>query len=478
MNQVTNHTTNQASNQATHPTANQSWGGRFAAGPAAIMEQINASIGFDYRLARVDIMASRVHCRMLMAQNIIPKSDGEKILTGLDQIATEIAQGQFQFKIAHEDIHMNIEARLHELIGQAAGRLHTARSRNDQVATDFRLWIRRETDDIQNSIRALQSALIAQAELHYDKILPGLTHFQAAQPVTFGHYLLAYVEMLGRDRGRFADARARLNQCPLGSAALAGTPYDIDRDFVSRELGFDAPTENSLDAVSDRDFVVEFLAASSLLSVHLSRLAEEIILWVSDQFRFVSLSDRFTTGSSIMPQKRNPDAAELLRGKTGRVVGDLVAMLMTLKALPLAYSKDLQEDKEPIFDAVETLQLGLAAMTGMIEDMRVNAAAMRQAAERGFITATDLADYLVMALHVPFREAHGMTGRLVALAEAKSIGLAELTLNDMQQICPAITQEIYQFLTVDGSVARRKCYGGTAPEQVLSAIARAKARYL
>ena len=460
---------------------NVAWGGRFAQGPSDIMEKINASITFDYRLADCDLLASKTHCRMLMAQKIISQDDGNAILRGLDQISAEIAdeitEQKFQFQTRHEDIHMNIEARLGEIIGEAAaGRLHTARSRNDQVATDFRLWIRTEIDAILPSIRHLQTQLLAQAETHYDAILPGLTHFQAAQPVTFGHYLLAYVEMFERDYGRFTDARRRMNESPLGSAALAGTPYNIDRQFTSRELGFDKPTENSLDAVSDRDFVVEFLAASSILSVHLSRLAEEIVIWVSDRFQFISFSDLYTTGSSIMPQKRNPDAAELIRGKTGRTVGALMGMLMVLKALPLAYNKDLQEDKEPVFDCVDTIQLGLAAMSGMIADMTINRDTMRHAAEGGFITATDLADYLVMALNLPFREAHGITGRLVTLAEKKSIRLADLSLEDLQSECPKITDEIYQFLTIEGSVARRTSYGGTAPEQVRAAIARAKAR--
>ncbi|MDI9350012.1 MAG: argininosuccinate lyase [Candidatus Symbiobacter sp.] len=457
---------------------NAAWGGRFARGPSEIMEKINASIGFDYRLADVDIEASMVHCRMLRAQKIISDPDAAAILGGLSQIRDEIAAGKFKFQTAHEDIHMNVEMRLKELIGPAAGRLHTARSRNDQVATDFRLWLRREIDAMIRGMTQLQAALIAQAEAHYDAILPGLTHFQSAQPVTFGHYLLAYVEMLGRDRGRLTDARRRMNECPLGAGALAGTPYAIDRGFTAAALGFDRPTENSLDAVSDRDFVVEFLAAASLLAVHLSRLAEEIIVWYSDRFRFITLSDQFTTGSSMMPQKRNPDAAELIRGKTGRVVGQVVSVLMMLKALPLAYSKDMQEDKEPVFDAVENLQLGLAAMTGMVADLKVNVAAMRAATTGSFITATDLADYLVMALKLPFRDAHEITGKLVSLAEGKQIGLADLSLAEMQPICPAITSEIYGFLTVEGSVARRTSYGGTAPDQVRAAIARAKARFL
>src|SRR6185312_14142331 len=381
--------------------SNQLWGGRFARGPAAIMERINASIGFDRQLYAQDITASKAHARMLAARGIIGQADCDAILSGLDHIAEEIASGSFAFKTELEDIHMNIEARLAELVGPSAGRLHTARSRNDQVATDFRLWLRDAIDQLEGDAKALQAALIDRAAEHTETILPGLTHLQPAQPVVFAHHLLAYVEMLGRDRGRLADCRKRLNENPLGSAALAGTPYPIDRTMTSGELGFDRPTANSLDAVSDRDFAVEFLAGASLLAVHLSRFAEELILWTSDRFRFVSLSDAFTTGSSIMPQKRNADAAELVRGKTGRVIAGLVGLLTMLKGLPLAYAKDMQEDKEPVFEAVETLSLALAATTGMVRDMGVDAQAMRRAAETGFITATDLADHLVMELGLP-----------------------------------------------------------------------------
>jgi argininosuccinate lyase len=458
--------------------ANAAWGGRFARGPAEIMAAINVSIDFDRRLYAQDIAGSKAHCRMLVAQSIIPAEDGAKIEAGLDRILTEIDQGSFVFKSEHEDIHMNVEARLAELIGPVAGRLHTARSRNDQVATDFRLWLRDALDRIDKDIQRLQAALIAQADAHADTILPGLTHLQAAQPVTFGHHLLAYVEMLGRDRGRMADCRRRLNENPLGSAALAGTPYPIDRQLTSSLLGFDRPTANSLDAVSDRDFAIEFLGAAAILSMHLSRYAEEIVLWVSDRYGFIALSDAFTTGSSIMPQKRNPDAAELMRAKAGRVVGALTGLLIVLKGLPLAYSKDMQEDKEPVFETVDTLALCLAAATGMTEDMTPRADRMRAAAEAGFITATDLADYLVMKLGLPFREAHHATGRLVKLAEEKGLGLAELSLVDMQSVEARLTSAVFDVLTVEGSVARRTSYGGTAPERVRDAVKSARERFL
>ncbi|MBV8169256.1 MAG: argininosuccinate lyase, partial [Alphaproteobacteria bacterium] len=388
------------------PSANRLWGGRFARGPAAVMERINASIGFDRKMYAQDIAASKAHCQMLVRQNIIPAADGAAILAGLDHVLAEIERGDFVFKTEHEDIHMNVEARLAEIIGPAAGRLHTARSRNDQVATDFKLWVRDALDGLDGDLRALQAALIAQAEKHVDTVLPGLTHLQPAQPVSFAHHLLAYVEMLGRDRGRFADCRRRLNESPLGAAALAGTPHPIDRALTAKLLGFDRPAANSLDAVSDRDFALEFLGAASILAVHLSRFAEELILWVSNLWGFVKLSDAFSTGSSIMPQKKNPDAAELVRGKSGRVVGALVGLLTMLKGLPLTYSKDMQEDKEPVFECVDTLALCLAATTGMVDDMAPDAARMRDAAARGYATATDLADYLVVALGLPFREAH------------------------------------------------------------------------
>ena len=404
------------------------WGGRFAKGPAAIMERINASIGFDRRFYAQDIDASKAHAAMLVRQGILRPEDGTAIAAGLDQVRAEIDSGRFEFKTALEDIHMNVEARLKEIVGDAGGRLHTARSRNDQVATDFKLWVRDCIDGLDAQLVDLLSALIDRADEHAATVMPGMTHLQPAQPVTFGHHLLAYAEMFGRDRGRLADARRRLNECPLGSAALAGTSFPIDRDMTARELGFDRPTANSLDAVSDRDFVLEFLAAGAILALHLSRLAEEIVLWVSDGFRFVSLSDAFTTGSSIMPQKRNPDAAELVRAKTGRVVGALNALMLVMKGLPLAYGKDMQEDKEPTFDAADNLSLCLAATAGMVRDMSVNADAMRRAAGAGFSTATDLADWLVRRLGMPFRDAHHVTGALVRLAEQKGCTLAELPL--------------------------------------------------
>jgi argininosuccinate lyase len=442
------------------------------------MERINASIGFDRRLYAQDIAASKAHCQMLVRQNIIPAADGEAILAGLDHVLGEIEAGGFAFKTEHEDIHMNVEARLAELIGPAAGRLHTARSRNDQVATDFRLWLRDAIDGLDGDLRALQAALIAQAERHVDTVLPGLTHLQPAQPVSFAHHLLAYVEMLGRDRGRLADGRRRLNESPLGAAALAGTPYPIDRDLTARLLGFDRPAANSLDAVSDRDFALEFLAAAAILAVHLSRFAEELVYWVSSEIRFVALSDAFTTGSSIMPQKRNPDAAELVRAKAGRVIGALGGLLIVLKGLPLTYSKDMQEDKEPVFECVDTLALCLAATTGMVEEMTVDAARMRAAAAAGFATATDLADYLVIELGLPFRAAHHATGALVRRAEARGCALEALPLADLQAVEPRLTDAVYTHLSVEASVKRRTSVGGTAPERVRAALAAARARYL
>src|SRR5271168_5135950 len=403
--------------------ANAQWGGRFTGGPAEIMRRINASIGFDQRLWAEDIAGSKAHCAMLVAQNILSPQDGAAIATGLDQIRAEIESGDFAFSDAHEDIHMNVEARLAELIGPVAGRLHTARSRNDQVATDLRLWLRAAIDRLDTAMRDLQRALLDRAETEADTVMPGFTHLQIAQPVTLGHHLMAYVEMIGRDRGRFADCRRRLNESPLGAAALAGTPFPIDRDLTARLLGFDRPAANSLDAVSDRDFALEFLAASSILAVHLSRFAEELIYWVSSAVGFVKLSDAFTTGSSIMPQKRNPDAAELVRAKTGRVIGALGGLLIVLKGLPLTYSKDMQEDKEPVFECVDTLALCLAATTGMVEDMTIDRARMRAAATAGFTTATDLADYLVTNLGLPFRAAHHITGKLVKLAEERGVTL-------------------------------------------------------
>jgi len=446
--------------------ANAQWGGRFAAGPSAVMQEINASIGFDHKLWRQDIRGSLAHAAMLARAGIISVEDEAAIRAGLERIGAEIAAGQFAFDDALEDIHMNIEARLTERVGEAGKRLHTGRSRNDQVATDFRLWVRGAIDGLDAAMADLMRALADRAAQHAADPMPGFTHLQTAQPVTFGHHLLAYVEMLARDRGRFADARRRLNECPLGSAALAGTSFPIDRDATARDLGFDRPAANSLDAVSDRDFALEFLSAASICAVHLSRLAEEIVIWCSAPFGFVRLSDAFTTGSSIMPQKRNPDAAELARAKTGRIVGDLVALLMVMKGLPLAYAKDTQEDKEPVFDAVDTLALSLAALAGMIRDLQPDTARMRVLAGSGFATATDLADWLVRVLHLPFRTAHHVTGRLVARAEARGVDLAGLDLAEMQVEEPGITADVFGVLTVEASVASRTSYGGTAPANV------------
>ncbi len=458
--------------------ANPLWGGRFTGGPAEAMERINASIGFDHRLYAQDIAASKAHCRMLMQQGIVAQEDGEAILSGLDTISREIENGDFAFKTALEDIHMNIEARLGELIGEPAGRLHTARSRNDQVATDFRLWVRDAIDGLDGQLRDLQAALIGQAEAHAATVMPGFTHLQAAQPVTFGHHLLAYVEMFGRDRGRFADTRARLNESPLGAAALAGTSFPIDRRMTAEALGFDRPAANSMDAVSARDFALEFLAAGAILATHLSRLAEEIVLWCSDGFGFVSLSDAYTSGSSIMPQKKNPDAAELLRGKAGRVVGALVALLTVMKGLPLAYGKDMQEDKEPVFDAADTLGLCLAASAGMVADLRADPEAMAAATRKGYLTATDLADWLVRVPGLPFREAHHVTGAIVRRAEERACGLAELPLSEMQAVEPRNTEAVFDVLSVERAVASRTSQGGTAPDLVRQAVAEARERFL
>jgi argininosuccinate lyase len=442
------------------------------------MQRINASIDFDRRLAAQDIAGSRAHAAMLADRGIIDRSDAEAIREGLGIIAEEISSGSFTFKTELEDIHMNVESRLKELIGAPAGRLHTARSRNDQVATDFRLWVRDALDRLDEGLKALQAALIDQAERHAETLMPGFTHLQSAQPVTFGHHLLAYVEMIGRDRGRAADCRRRLNECPLGSAALAGTPFPIDRDQTARALGFDRPTANSIDAVSDRDFAIEYLSTVAIAAMHLSRLAEEIVIWTCDQFRFIRLSDAFTTGSSIMPQKRNPDAAELARGKTGRIFGHLIGLLTVMKGLPLAYAKDTQEDKEPVFDADDTIGLVIAAMTGMVTDMTADPAAMRRAAEAGFPTATDLADWLVRALNMPFREAHHVTGQAVRLAEERGCGLKDLPLRDLQSLEPRITADVYDVLSVEASVASRRSYGGTSPERVREAVAAARTRFL
>ncbi len=458
--------------------ANALWGGRFGAGQAEIMERINASIDFDRRLYAQDIAGSKAHAAMLVDCGIVSPQDGEAIREGLDKILEEIENGRFQFSAALEDIHMNVEARLADLIGDAAGRLHTARSRNDQVATDLRLWVRDAIDRLDERIRDLQAVLLRRAEEHAETVMPGFTHLQPAQPVTFGHHLMAYVEMFGRDRGRLADARRRLNECPLGAAALAGTSFPIDREKTAAALGFDRPSANSLDAVSDRDFALEFLGAAAICATHLSRFAEEIVLWASPAFGFIVLSDAFSTGSSIMPQKRNPDAAELIRGKTGRVIGALAGLLVVMKGLPLAYGKDMQEDKEPVFDAADTLELCVAAVAGMVDDLEVDAGAMRAAASAGFPTATDLADWLVRELDMPFREAHHVTGRLVRLAEERECALADLPLETMREVEPRITEGVFQVLDVDRSVRSRTSYGGTAPDNVRRAIAAAKERYL
>ncbi|MGV3651941.1 MAG: argininosuccinate lyase [Devosia sp.] len=452
--------------------SNRMWGGRFSSGPDAIMEEINASIGFDQRLYRQDIAGSIAHARMLAATGILTEADRDAIIAGLDEVRSEIEAGTFTFSRALEDIHMNVESRLREKIGDAAGRLHTARSRNDQVATDFRLYVRDCIDMLLGQIAALQLKLVERAEAEAETIMPGFTHLQSAQPVTFGHHLLAYVEMLGRDAGRFADARRRLNENPLGSAALAGTSFPLDRDMTSAALGFDRPTANSLDAVSDRDFVLETLAAASLCAMHLSRFSEELVIWSSAQFGFIRLSDKFSTGSSIMPQKRNPDAAELVRAKVGRIIGALTALSIVMKGLPLAYSKDMQEDKEVAFDALGALSLSLAAMTGMIGDLTVNRAKMHAAASSGFSTATDIADWLVREAGVPFRDAHHITGRIVASAEAKGCGLEGLTIEDFKAIDERIDSRIHKVLTVESSVRSRRSYGGTAPDNVLMQAAR------
>ena len=454
--------------------ANAMWGGRFAAGPDAVMQAINASIGFDKRLYAQDIRGSRAHAAMLAATGILSPSDAEAIGEGLLTVLSEIEAGNFPFRADLEDIHMNVESRLKEIIGAPAGRLHTARSRNDQVAVDFRLWVREQCDAAITGIEALMRAFLVQAESGADWPMPGFTHLQTAQPVTWGHHMLAYVEMLARDRSRFADARARMNESPLGAAALAGTSFPIDRQMTAAALGFDRPTANSLDSVSDRDFALEFLAASSICAMHLARFAEELVIWSSAQFRFVRLSDRWTTGSSIMPQKKNPDAAELLRAKLGRILGATVALFTVMKGLALTYSKDMQEDKEQVFDAADTLMLALAAMTGMVADMTANRPALAAAAASGFSTATDLADWLVRALNLPFRDAHHVTGTLVALAERKGCDLPDLTLAEMQSVHPGIREDVFTVLGVENSLRSRTSYGGTAPDQVRAQIARWK----
>ncbi len=454
------------------------WGGRFAAGPSDIMEAINASIDFDKRLYAQDIQGSKAHAAMLAAKGIISDGDAQAIDQGLDAVLAEIESGDFRFQRALEDIHMNVESRLAEMIGARAGRLHTARSRNDQVATDLRLWVRDALDDLDAGLRDLQDALIARAAENADAVMPGFTHLQTAQPVTLGHHLLAYVEMFGRDRGRVADCRARLNESPLGAAALAGTSFPIDRSMTATALGFDRPMANSLDAVSDRDFALEYLSVGSILAVHLSRLAEEIVIWSSAQFGFMTLSDAFSTGSSIMPQKKNPDAAELVRAKAGRVFGALQGLLAAMKGLPLAYGKDMQEDKEPVFDAADTLALCVAATSGMIRDASFDADKMKAAAGQGFTTATDLADWLVRALGVPFRDAHHVTGKLVKAAEDAGVDLAGLSLEAMQEVEPGITGEVFSVLGVDNSVRSRTSFGGTAPDKVAEAAAEARRRFL
>lgn len=456
-------------------STNKMWGGRFAQGPDAIMQAINASIGYDKRLYAEDIAGSCAHAAMLAAQGIISDNDSEAIREGLLTVLSEIETEAFVYRADLEDIHMNVEARLTEIIGAPAGRLHTARSRNDQVAVDFRLWVRARCDDTIAALGGLIEAFLEQAEAGADWVMPGFTHLQSAQPVTWGHHMMAYVEMFARDRSRFRDARRRMNECPLGAAALAGTSFPIDREATAATLGFDRPTANSLDTVSDRDFALEFLGAASICAMHLSRFAEELVIWSSAQFRFVTLSDKWTTGSSIMPQKKNPDAAELLRAKMGRILGANVALLTVMKGLPLAYSKDMQEDKEQVFDAADSLALGLAAMTGMVGDVTAQRDALAVAAASGFSTATDLADWLVRALNMPFREAHHVTGTLVALAEARGCDLPDLDLAALQSVHAGITQEVFDVLGVENSVRSRRSYGGTAPSQVRAQIARWRA---
>ena len=456
--------------------ANAMWGGRFASSPSALMEAINVSIGFDRRLAAQDIRGSVAHSDMLAKQGIISEEDRDAIHDGLKRILEEIEGGHFTFSTALEDIHMNVEGRLRDLIGAAAGRLHTARSRNDQVATDVRLWVREAHDRADAQITNLMDTLLTQAAAHAETVMPGFTHLQSAQPVTFGHHLMAYVEMLGRDRSRIRDSRKRLNECPLGAAALAGTSFPIDRHVTAEALGFDGPTRNSLDSVSDRDFILEYLSIASISAMHLSRLAEEIVIWMTPQFGFVRLSDQWTTGSSIMPQKKNPDAAELVRAKPGRIIGSLVALLTVMKGLPLTYSKDMQEDKERLFDAADTFELVLAAVSGMIADLKPVPERMAAAAGAGFATATDLADWLVRSLGMPFRDAHHVTGRLVAEAEQRGCGLEDLSLDVMQAVEPRITDAVYGVLGVENSVRSRMSFGGTAPDNVRAQIAWWRAR--
>ena len=452
------------------------WGGRFSSRPADIMQAINVSIGVDRRLWAQDLAGSRAHCHMLITQGIVTDDDGAAILGGLDAIQAEIEGGTFPFRDEYEDIHLNVEARLSELIGEPSGRLHSARSRNDQVAVDFRLWVRDACDRSVEQVQALQRALLVRAEQHAGDLMPGFTHLQTAQPVTLGHHLMAYVEMFGRDASRFADARARMNESPLGAAALAGSPFPIDRHATAAALGFDGPMANSLDAVSDRDFALETLAAASITAGHLSRFAEEIVVWMTPMFAFASLPDDLTTGSSIMPQKRNPDAAELVRAKTGRILGSFVALSTVMKGLPLAYSKDMQEDKPPVFEAMDALDLALTAMTAMVAAFTANTARMAEAAGWGFSTATDLADWLVREANLPFRQAHHVTGAAVKRAEALGVGLAQLPLAELQSLHPAVTEAVYKVLTPEASCASRQSFGGTAPEQVRARIADWKVR--
>ncbi|MDC1357056.1 argininosuccinate lyase [Pseudomonadota bacterium] len=454
------------------------WGGRFLTSPNELMEEFNSSIQFDKRLYNQDIEGSIVHAEMLCKQKIISETDFKLIKSGLKKIKTEIYNNNFNFSIKLEDIHMNIENRLVDLIGDAGKKLHTARSRNDQVATDIKLWLRNRIDQIELDLKLLQKTLIEKSELYYDMLMPGYTHLQVAQPVTFGHHLLAYVEMIGRDRSRLIDCRKRLNESPLGSAALAGTSYPIDRDFVSHKLGFDKPTKNSMDAVSDRDFAVEFMSVSSLIAIHLSRLAEELVIWSSDRFNFVKLPESYTTGSSIMPQKRNPDAAELIRAKPGRIFGNLLSLMTVLKSLPMTYGKDMQEDKEPIFDTADTIEMCIMNMEGMIKGLEPISNNMIDALQKGFPTATDLADYLVINLEIPFRDAHHLTGKIILLAEEENCTLESLSLKDIQKIIPAADYKILEILKIQNSVSSRNSYGGTAPKNVLKAAKEAKQRFL
>lgn len=461
----------------TNKNANPLWGGHFDSGPSEIMEKINESISFDQKLYEYDIKGSIAHCEMLVKKKILTAQEGKMIVKGLNQIKKEIYRGKFEFKTQLEDIHMNIESRLHDIIGDVAGKLHTARSRNDQVATDFRLYVRDALDATEESLKTLQKTLIKRAEEHVSTIMPGFTHLQTAQPVTLGHHLMAYVEMTGRDRSRVKDAKNRMNECPLGAAALAGTSFPIDRKATAKALDFKCATSNSIDSVSDRDFALEFLSVASIISMHLSRLAEEIVIWSTADFNFIKLSDAFTSGSSIMPQKRNPDAAELVRAKSGRIYGSLFSLLTVMKGLTLTYSKDMQEDKEPVFDAAENLALCINAMSGMIKDMTVNQDKMKEAAGRGYSTATDLADWLVQNLGIPFRKCHSISGKVVKLAEERGCKLEEIPLEDMQKIEPKITDGILKVLSVENSVKSRTSYGGTSPENVEKAIKEAKKKY-